>query len=160
MKLNLPPTKLVEKLVWVQVTSFCKISILSYTFDALLSRNWPFSSPNRLTLHITLISPISSTNTTKLVTSPTIDFFMKQLLLLMRRSLTLGGGYFFFSECISKTQPTNNKNTIRLQWEFSKRTKYTHTPPILSFLFFDPTLHGCQPAQLFNFSHGILLLVD
>jgi hypothetical protein len=31
MKLNLPPTKLVEKLVWVQVTSFCKIFILSYT---------------------------------------------------------------------------------------------------------------------------------
>jgi len=96
MKLNLPPTKLVKKLVWVQVTSFYKTFILSYKFDALLCQNWPFSSPDRLTLQITLISPISSTNTTKLVTSPTIDFFLKQLLLLMRRSLTLGGGYFFF----------------------------------------------------------------
>jgi hypothetical protein len=38
MKLSLPP-KLVEKLVWVPVISFCRIFILSYTFDALLCRN-------------------------------------------------------------------------------------------------------------------------
>jgi hypothetical protein len=49
MKRILPP-KLVEKLVWVPVISFCKILIPSYTFDALLCRNWPFSPPNRLTL--------------------------------------------------------------------------------------------------------------
>jgi hypothetical protein len=54
MKLSLPPT-LVEKLVWVPVISFCKIFIPSYTFDALLRRNWPFSPPNRLTLRITLL---------------------------------------------------------------------------------------------------------
>jgi hypothetical protein len=35
MKLSLPP-KLLEKLVWVPITSFCKIFILSYTFDAIL----------------------------------------------------------------------------------------------------------------------------
>jgi hypothetical protein len=35
--------KLVEKLVWVPVISFCKIFIPSYAFDALLCRNWPFS---------------------------------------------------------------------------------------------------------------------
>jgi hypothetical protein len=35
MKLNLPP-KLLEKLVWVAVIPCCKISIPSYTFDALL----------------------------------------------------------------------------------------------------------------------------
>jgi hypothetical protein len=34
IKLNLP--KLVEKLVWVPVISFCKIFIPSYVFDALL----------------------------------------------------------------------------------------------------------------------------
>ncbi len=34
MKLSLPP-KLVEKLVWVPVISFCKIFIPSYAFDAL-----------------------------------------------------------------------------------------------------------------------------
>ncbi len=34
-----------EKLVWVPVTSFCKIFIHSYTFDALLHRNWPFQVP-------------------------------------------------------------------------------------------------------------------
>jgi hypothetical protein len=33
--LSLPP-KLVEKLVWVLVISFCKIFIPSYAFDALL----------------------------------------------------------------------------------------------------------------------------
>jgi hypothetical protein len=55
MKLSLPP-KLVGKLVWVPVTSFCKIFIPSYAFDALLCRNWPFSPPNRLTLRITLIN--------------------------------------------------------------------------------------------------------
>jgi len=35
MKLNLQP-KLVEKLVWVPVISFCKIFIAGYLFDALL----------------------------------------------------------------------------------------------------------------------------
>jgi hypothetical protein len=55
MELSLPP-KLVEKQVWVPVISFCKIFIPSYAFDALLCRNWPFSSPNRLTLQITLLS--------------------------------------------------------------------------------------------------------
>ncbi len=54
MKLSLPP-KLVEKLVWVPVISFCKIFIPSYTFDALLRQNWSFSPPNRLTLRITLL---------------------------------------------------------------------------------------------------------
>ncbi len=34
-----------EKLVWVPVMSFCKIFIPSYTFDALLCQNWPFSPP-------------------------------------------------------------------------------------------------------------------
>jgi len=46
--LILPP-KLVEKLVWVPVISFCKIFIPSYVFDALLYRNWPFWPPNRVT---------------------------------------------------------------------------------------------------------------
>ncbi len=55
MKLSLPP-KLVGKLVWVPVISFCKIFIPSYAFDALLCRNWLFSPPNRLTLRITLIT--------------------------------------------------------------------------------------------------------
>jgi hypothetical protein len=32
--------------------------ILSYTFDALLCRNWPFSSPNHLTLPISLLGPL------------------------------------------------------------------------------------------------------
>jgi len=35
MKFGLPP-KLMEKLVWVPIISFCKISIPSYTFDALM----------------------------------------------------------------------------------------------------------------------------
>jgi len=47
--------KLVEKLVWVPVTSFRKVFIPSYTFDALLSQNWPFLPPNRITLRITLM---------------------------------------------------------------------------------------------------------
>jgi hypothetical protein len=34
MKLNLPP-KLVEKLVWVPVISFCKISFPNNAFDGL-----------------------------------------------------------------------------------------------------------------------------
>jgi hypothetical protein len=39
-------------LVWVPVILFCKIFIIpSYALDGLLCRNWPFSSPNRLTLH-------------------------------------------------------------------------------------------------------------
>ncbi len=58
MKLSLPP-KLVEKLVWVPVISFCKIFIPSYAFDALLCRNWPISPPNRLTLQITLMYAIN-----------------------------------------------------------------------------------------------------
>jgi hypothetical protein len=58
MKLSLPP-KLVEKLVWVPVISFCKIFIPSYAFDALLCRNWLFSPPNRLTLQITLMYAIN-----------------------------------------------------------------------------------------------------
>ncbi len=32
--------------------------IPSYTFDALLCRNWPLSPPNRLTLRITLINQV------------------------------------------------------------------------------------------------------
>jgi hypothetical protein len=52
MKLSLAP-KLVAKLVWVPVISFCKIFIPSYTCDALLCRTWPFSPPNRVTLQIT-----------------------------------------------------------------------------------------------------------
>jgi hypothetical protein len=55
MKLSLP-LKLVEKLVWVPVISFCKIFIPSSAFDALLCQNWPFSPRNRLTLRITLLS--------------------------------------------------------------------------------------------------------
>jgi hypothetical protein len=51
MKLSLPP-KLVENLVWIPVISICKIFIPSYTFDALLSRNWPFSPPSRVTSQI------------------------------------------------------------------------------------------------------------
>jgi hypothetical protein len=35
--------KLVKKLVWVAVISFCKIFILSLAFDALLCGNWSFS---------------------------------------------------------------------------------------------------------------------
>jgi hypothetical protein len=49
-------TKIVGKLVWVSVTSLCKIYIPSHTSDALLSRNWPISHPNRGTLRITLIA--------------------------------------------------------------------------------------------------------
>jgi len=45
MKLNLPPKLVEKKLVWVSVISFCKIFIPSYTFDALLFQNWPFSPP-------------------------------------------------------------------------------------------------------------------
>jgi len=55
MKLNLLP-KFMEKLVCVPVISFSKIFIPSYTFDALLCRNWLFSPPDRLTLRITLFS--------------------------------------------------------------------------------------------------------
>jgi heme/copper-type cytochrome/quinol oxidase subunit 2 len=44
-----------KKLVWVPVITFCKIFILSYAFDALLCRNWPFSPSDRLTLRITLL---------------------------------------------------------------------------------------------------------
>jgi hypothetical protein len=54
MKLNLP-SKLVEKLLSVPVTSFCKIFIPSYVFDALFCQNWPFSPPNHTTLRISLI---------------------------------------------------------------------------------------------------------
>jgi hypothetical protein len=54
VKLGLPP-RLVEKLVWVPVILFCKISTLSYSFGALyyakISRFHPL---NRLTLWITL----------------------------------------------------------------------------------------------------------
>ncbi len=42
--------------MFVPVTSFCKIFIPSNAFDALLCWNWLFSSPNCLTLQITLIS--------------------------------------------------------------------------------------------------------
>jgi hypothetical protein len=55
-EISLPP-KLVEKLVWVPVISFCKIFIASYAFDVLSCRNWPFSPPNRVTLEITLLCP-------------------------------------------------------------------------------------------------------
>jgi hypothetical protein len=53
MKPSLLP-KLVGKLVWVSVILLCKIFIPSYTFDALLCRNWSFSPPNCETLWITL----------------------------------------------------------------------------------------------------------
>jgi hypothetical protein len=68
MKLSLPP-KLVEKLVWILVISFCKIFIVSYLFDAVLCRNWPFSAPNRLTLRITLLDPIFKTKLSKIINS-------------------------------------------------------------------------------------------
>jgi hypothetical protein len=55
MKLSLP-LKLVEKLLWVPVISFCKIFIPSSAFDGLLCQNWPLSPPNRLTLRITVLS--------------------------------------------------------------------------------------------------------
>ncbi len=54
VKRNLPP-KLVKKLVWIPVISFCKIFILSYVFDCMLCRNWPFWPPSRVTLRITLL---------------------------------------------------------------------------------------------------------
>jgi hypothetical protein len=54
-KLRLPP-KLVEKLVWVPVFSFCKISFPVRHLMPYYARNWPFSPPNRLTLQITFIS--------------------------------------------------------------------------------------------------------
>jgi hypothetical protein len=41
-----------KTIVWVPVISFLKkYFIPSYAFDALLCRNWLFSSPNRLGLH-------------------------------------------------------------------------------------------------------------
>jgi hypothetical protein len=46
--------------VWVPVILFCKIFIPSHMSDALLSPNWPFSSPNRLTLWITLMPKFHS----------------------------------------------------------------------------------------------------
>jgi hypothetical protein len=49
MKLSLP-SKMVEKLVWVPVTSFSKVVIPNYTSDGLLSQNWSFSHPNCSTL--------------------------------------------------------------------------------------------------------------
>jgi len=53
MKLSLP-SKLVEKLVWVPVISFCKTFIIGYVFDMLLCRDWQFSPPNHVALWITL----------------------------------------------------------------------------------------------------------
>jgi hypothetical protein len=35
---------------------FCKNLVPSYAFDALLCRNWPFSSPNRLTSMMILLN--------------------------------------------------------------------------------------------------------
>jgi hypothetical protein len=55
MKLCLPP-KLVEKLVWVSVISFCKIFIPSYAYYVQTGRSRP---PNQRTLHITLMCPHS-----------------------------------------------------------------------------------------------------
>jgi hypothetical protein len=55
MKLSLP-TKLANKLVWVPVIWFVKFCIPSSVFDALLCRNWLLSTPNLVTLWITLIS--------------------------------------------------------------------------------------------------------
>jgi hypothetical protein len=54
MKLSIPP-ELVEKLVWVPVILFYKISFPVTCLMPLLCRNWPFSPPNRLTVQITLI---------------------------------------------------------------------------------------------------------
>jgi hypothetical protein len=54
-KLSLPP-KLVEKLVWVPVISYCEISFPVRHLMAYYTGNWPFSPPNRLTLGITSIS--------------------------------------------------------------------------------------------------------
>jgi hypothetical protein len=75
MKLSLSP-KLMEKVVWVPVISFCKIFIPNYTFDAHIyaSNIWP-------TLRITL-----------LLTSSIIDFglnFYKDL------NLNSGVSYYF-----------------------------------------------------------------
>ncbi len=63
MKLSLPP-KLVEKLAWVPVISFCKIFIAGYMFDALLCRNRPFSPLTRVTLLVSLI-PTKTYKSTK-----------------------------------------------------------------------------------------------
>jgi hypothetical protein len=51
MKLRLLP-KLVEKIVWIAVISFCKIFIPSYAFDNLF---WLFSPPNHMMLWVTLL---------------------------------------------------------------------------------------------------------
>jgi hypothetical protein len=56
MKLSLSP-KLVEKLIFVPVISFCKIFITSYGFDALLCQNCLFLPPNRVTLRRTPWQP-------------------------------------------------------------------------------------------------------
>jgi len=60
VKLSLPP-KMAKKLVWIPVISFCKIFILSYVFDGMLCRNWPFLPPSRVTSWITLLLTTSST---------------------------------------------------------------------------------------------------
>ncbi len=59
MNLSLPP-KSVGKLVGFPVISFCIIFISSYTFDALLWKNWPFSTPNCATLQITILCDLHS----------------------------------------------------------------------------------------------------
>jgi hypothetical protein len=53
----------------VPVLSFCKNFIPSYTIDALLRWNWPFSPPNLRTLWITLIA---IPNLDKWFTHPTL----------------------------------------------------------------------------------------
>jgi hypothetical protein len=55
MKLGLLP-KLVEKLVWVQVISFCKISFpVTHLMMAYYDETDGSRTPNRLTLRITLL---------------------------------------------------------------------------------------------------------
>jgi len=55
MKLSLP-TKLVEKLIWVPVTLFCKISFpVTYLMPYYYAKIWLSSPPNRPTLRIPLM---------------------------------------------------------------------------------------------------------
>jgi len=70
MKLSLLP-KLVEKIVWISVISFCKIFIPSYAFDTLF---WLFSPPNHAMLWVTLLDDQLCINDNYLVIPPTSIF--------------------------------------------------------------------------------------
>ncbi len=58
MKLSSPP-KLVEKLVWVPVILFCKISFPVTCLMPYYAKTGRSRPPNRLTLRITLLSASS-----------------------------------------------------------------------------------------------------